>query len=192
MIALDNGDKLQGDTTTAEKVDYTIQGVVGTTLSQQANGQLANSKGDLYTSSADGTVVAGLTLVNTNTSAEAVNLYLLPSGGTARRIIPKDMSLGVGYSLIFDGNIIQVFNASGEILYNPAGLTSADSPQFTKLTTSGDIELGHASDTTIARMDAGRISVEGKALTRSAAQVISASNSYIKTQADLVCDGTDD
>ena len=66
------------------------------------------------------------------------------------------------------------------------GVGTGDSPQFASL------ELGHASDTTIARMDAGRISVEGKALTRSAAQVISASNSYIKTQADLVCDGTDD
>jgi len=150
MISLDNGDKLQGNTTTAEKVDYTIQGVVGTTLSQQANGQLPSSKGDLYTSSADGTVIAGLTLVNTNTSAEAGNLYLLPSGGTARRIIPKDLSLGVGYSLIFDGNVVQVINDEGEILH--------------------------------AISDTGR----------AAACVIAASNSYIKTQADLVCDGTDD
>ena len=150
MISLDNGDKIQGDTTTASKVDYTIQGVVGTTLTQQANGQLPSSIGDLYTSSADGTVVAGLTLVNTNTSAESVNLYLTPSGGTARRIIPKNLSLGVNYSLIFDGNIIQVLNDEGEVLY--------------------------------AISDTGR----------AAAQVIAANDSYIKFQADLVCDGTDD
>ena len=127
MISLDNGDKLQGYTTTASKVDYTIQGVVGTTLSQQANGQLPNSIGDLYTASADSTVVAGLTLVNTNTSAEAVNLYMTPSGGTARRIIPKDMSLGVGYSLIYDGNVMQVVNTDGEILYaiSDTGRTAA-------------------------------------------------------------------
>jgi len=152
MISLDNGDKIQGDTTTASKVDYTIQGVVGTTLTQQANGQLPSSIGDLYTSSADGTVVAGLTLVNTNTSAESVNLYLTPSGGTARRIIPKDLSLGVNYSLIFDGNIIQVLNDEGEVLY--------------------------------AISDTGR-----------AANYIVAANgapAHVKTQADYVCDGTDD
>jgi parallel beta-helix repeat protein len=186
MISLDNGDKIQGDTTTASKVDYTIQGVVGTTLTQQANGQLPNTIGDLYTSTVNGTVVAGLTLVNTNTTAENVNLYLLPSGGTARRIIPKDLSLGVNYSLIFDGNVIQVLNDKGEALYNIAGLTSSDSPQFTA------IELGHASDTTIARESAGTVSVEGVNIVRSVAYVVAASDSEIKTQADYVCDGTDD
>lgn len=115
MIALDNGDKIQGDTTTASKVDYIINGVVGTTITQQADGQLPSSIGDLYTSSADGTVVAGISLVNTNTSAEAVNLYLLPSGGTARRIIPKDLSLGVDYLLLTDGNRTIIMDDSGRI-----------------------------------------------------------------------------
>jgi len=67
-----------------------------------------------------------------------------------------------------------------------------DSPQFTKLTTTSDIELGNASDTTIHRESAGKVSIEGKILTRMAAQVVAASNSYITTQADLTCDGTDD
>ena len=115
MIALDNGDKIQGDTTTASKVDYIINGVVGTTITQQADGQLPNSIGDLYTSSANGTVVAGISLVNTNTSAEAVNLYVLPSGGTARRIIPKDLSLGVDYLLLTDGNRTIIMDDSGRI-----------------------------------------------------------------------------
>jgi len=80
MIALDNGDKIQGDTTTASKVDYTLSGIVSTDATQLADGQLPSSIGDLYISPANGTIVASITLVNTNTSAEAVNLYLLPSG----------------------------------------------------------------------------------------------------------------
>jgi hypothetical protein len=118
MLALDNGDKIQGDTTTASKVDYTIDGVVGTTtktVTQQADGQLPASKGDLYTSSSAQTVVASITLVNTNTTAESVNLYLLPSGGTARRLIPKDMALGVNYMMSFDGKRLVVMDDSGRI-----------------------------------------------------------------------------
>ena len=43
---------------------------------------------------------------------------------------------------------------------NITGLTTADSPQFT------GIELGHASDTTLARSSAGNISVEGNLIYR--------------------------
>jgi len=117
MLALDNGDKIQGDTSTASKVDYTINGVVGTTLTQLADGQLPSSIGDLYTASANGVGIASITLVNTNTSAETINLYLLPSGGTARRLIPKDLSLTAAYSLVFDGQKMQVFDTSGSIQY---------------------------------------------------------------------------
>ena len=188
MIALDNGDKIQGDTTTASKVDYTIDGVVGTTITQQANGQLPSSIGDLYASSADATVIASIRLVNTNTSAEAVNLYLTPSGGTARRIIPKDLSLGVDYSLVYDGKKIEVYNDSGELLYNVAGLTSADSPQF------AGIELGHATDTTLSRVSAGKVGVEGNVITRSNTYFVAANDApaSVKAQADATCDGTDD
>jgi hypothetical protein len=73
--------------------------------SQLANGQLANSIGDIYTSSSATTIVKSITLVNTNTITETVNLYVLKSGGTARRIIPKNTLLGVGHSLEYD-NVI--------------------------------------------------------------------------------------
>lgn len=116
MLALDNGDKIQGDTTTASKVDFTLHGFVGTVATQLADGQLANSIGDLYTAGAAGIGVSSIILVNTNSSAEAVNLYLTPSGGTARRIIPEDLSLAAGYSLVTDGMKFVVMNTSGEIL----------------------------------------------------------------------------
>jgi hypothetical protein len=42
--------------------------------------------------------------------------------------------------------------------------TSGDSPTFATITTTGSIELGNASDTTIARSGAGAITVEGVAV----------------------------
>ena len=121
MISLDDGDKIQGATTTASKVDYTIHGVVGTTITQLSDGQLPSSTGDLYTSGADATVVAGITLVNTNTSAEAINVYLTPNGGTARRILPMNLSLSAGYSCIYDGNTVAVYDTEGRVVHSTAG-----------------------------------------------------------------------
>jgi len=71
-----------------------------------ADGQLAIATGDLYTVPASTeTIIKTITLVNGHTSAVAVNLYILRSGGTARKIIPKDLSLGVGYLLAYDDEI---------------------------------------------------------------------------------------
>ena len=62
-----------------------------------ADGQLASSKGTIYTSPASTqTIVKTITLVNTNTTTESVNLYFKASGGTSRRICPKDMQLAAG------------------------------------------------------------------------------------------------
>ena len=40
--------------------------------------------------------------MNTNSTAETVNLYFKASGGTSRRIIPKDYSLVASAELIMD------------------------------------------------------------------------------------------
>ena len=119
MLVLETGDKIQGDAATAAEVDYTIHGLDNSALKQLADGQLANSIGDLFT--ADSTDVAStITLVNTG-SAQAVNLYFLASGGTARRLIPKDMSLGAGYSLHTDGKSFTVVDASGNVQTSGGG-----------------------------------------------------------------------
>ena len=115
MFVIENGDKIQGDASAATVVDYHISGLQGTTLKNLADGQLAATIGDLYTST--GTDVAKtIVLVNTDSSARTVNLYHTPSGGTARRIIPKDTSLGAGYSLRLEGNMMQVLDAQGAVL----------------------------------------------------------------------------
>jgi len=126
MIVLDSGDKIRGDAAAATVVDYTIYGLDNSVLKQLADGQLADSAGDLFTAdSLD--VVTTLVLVNTDSSARAVNLYMQPSGGTARRIIPKDMSLGAGYSLHWSGDKITVMNASGQtVITTSEGSTGVD------------------------------------------------------------------
>ena len=116
MLALDSGDKIRGDAAAATVVDYTLHGFVGSVATQLADGQLASTIGDLYTAGAAGIGVSSIVLVNTDTSARAVNLYLTPSGGTARRLIPKDLSLGIGYSLHTDGKSVRVMDASGNFV----------------------------------------------------------------------------
>lgn len=71
-----------------------------------ADGQLASSKGTIYTApTAKQAVIKRITLVNTHTSAETVNLYFKASGGTSRRIIPKDTSLAASNMLVMDDEI---------------------------------------------------------------------------------------
>ena len=76
------------------------------TIKSLANGQLAAAKATLYTVGADTqAIIKTITLVNTDTSARTVNLYICVSGGTSRRIISKDMTLGIKYWFIFDDEL---------------------------------------------------------------------------------------
>ena len=113
MIALNNGDKLQGICDADSVVDFVMSGVVGETVTQMANGQLASTLSDLYTAT-DSVVVSSVILVNTDTVDRTVNLYILPSGGTARRLIPKDLLLKAGFSLHFNGTRIVVIDTEGK------------------------------------------------------------------------------
>lgn len=78
------------------------------------DGQLPDAKGTLYTvPGATTCVIKLITLVNTNTTTEVVNLYVKPSGSSSRRIIPQNLNLSPDYSLIFDDG---VFLEAGDIL----------------------------------------------------------------------------
>jgi len=75
-------------------------------IKQLANGQLPSTVGDLYTVPAGTTaIIKSISLVNTNTSDETINLYVLKSGGTRRRIIPKNMTFYVQYMTVVDDEI---------------------------------------------------------------------------------------
>lgn len=69
-----------------------------------ADGQLPVTKTTLYTCPADTqTIIKTITLVNTDATARTVNLYI--NTGVSRRIIPKNMELGISYSFIFDDEL---------------------------------------------------------------------------------------
>jgi len=159
MISLDSGDKIQGDAATAAKVDYTISGLDANAIKQLADGQLADSIGDLYTAdSVD--VVATITLVNTHTSVLTCNLYLTPSGGTARRIIPKDYLVAAGASVHFDGKSIQLETAS-ESSADVAGPSSSTDNALARFSgTTGKIIQDYTSNPPTVS-DTGDVNIDG-------------------------------
>ena len=72
-----------------------------------ADGQLAAAKGTLYTTPASTqTIVRNITLINTDSSARTVNLYIKRDGTNSRRIIPNNLSLvASGGMCIYDSPI---------------------------------------------------------------------------------------
>jgi hypothetical protein len=119
MIALAINDKIQGDAAVAGKVDYSIFGLSNGVFAPLANGQLPDTSGDLLTAAVL-SVVATVTIVNTDEDAVAINLYY-KSSGAARRLIPEDLLLEAGYSLHTDGKTFCVISTSGQIQQAGAG-----------------------------------------------------------------------
>jgi len=118
MICLDNTDTLEGGASVNAVVDYTVHGLVGTTFTNIAQGQLSNTNPSvLYTAGAAISIVSVI-YVNTHSAAVTVDLYLDPANaGTPRRLIPKALTLGIGYSLHFDGQRCSILDASGAIIF---------------------------------------------------------------------------
>lgn len=75
------------------------------TIQLLGHGQLANSKTTIYTVPAStSTIVKTITLVNTNTTTENVNLYIYRATAS-RRIIPQNMNLVAGNLVIYDDEL---------------------------------------------------------------------------------------
>ena len=73
------------------------------TIKSLKDGQLPDAKATLYTvPAATQTVINRIRLVNTNSTAETINLYFKASGGTSRRIIPEDYSLAAKALFVMD------------------------------------------------------------------------------------------
>ena len=77
---------MQGNAAAATVVDYTVHGFKDNTPVLLANGQLAATTTDMLTAGAAEMVITSVILVNTDSSDRAVNLFILPDGGTARRM----------------------------------------------------------------------------------------------------------
>lgn len=115
MLVLANEDSLRGSASVDAVIDYSFHGLAAGALTLLADGQLTDGDAELYPATAI-VVVKSMVLVNTHSAAVTINLTILKSGSTARRLIPKDLSLGIGYSLYFDGAKLYVINATGGIL----------------------------------------------------------------------------
>ena len=76
------------------------------TLKTLADGQLGVAKATLYTCPASTqTIIKTMSFVNTHVAGITMNIYVKPSGGTSRRIMPKTMALSVNYLSIYDDEI---------------------------------------------------------------------------------------
>ena len=96
-----------------------------------------------------------------------------------------------------DNKVARYNGTTGDLVQESSSVLIDDDDNVSgvaKLTTTSDIELGHASDTTLHRESAGKVSVEGIVLTRATNYVVAANGApaHVKAQADYVCDGTDD
>ena len=121
MICLDNTDVIEGGASVDAVIDYQLHGLVGSTFTQLAAGVMNTTLTTvLYTAGAAISVVS-IILVNKHTSAVNVTLCLDPAnGGNPRYIIPKTISLGVGYLLTTDGVKFNVYNAEGALVISSA------------------------------------------------------------------------
>jgi hypothetical protein len=141
MIALNSSGKLRADASVADKVDYTIHGVTGDVITQLADGQLAAAEANIFQAVNDGTIVTTIIFVNTHTSAITCNLYLQLGGGVSRRIIPKDMAIGIGHVLTFDGVNLAVTNQQGNVVFYEEGDTAATPSGYAHLMRQADNTL---------------------------------------------------
>jgi len=117
MICLDITDTLEGGASVNAVVDYTVHGLVSGVFTNIAQGQLSNTDPSVLYTTAAAISIVSVVFVNTHTVPVTVNLYLDPANaGTPRRMIPKNLSLGIGYSMHFDGARCTILDASGGIV----------------------------------------------------------------------------
>lgn len=107
-IILNDGYLLEGDASVADKIDYTVSGLDGTTLKMLASGQLDDNKATLYTASGVD-IIRSITLFNTHNISVIVNLYI--NDGSSRQVVGAE--LGAGYHAQFDGDKLTVEDENG-------------------------------------------------------------------------------
>lgn len=116
MLVLDNTDVIEGGGSANSVLDFAIFGMVGSTPTVLADGQLTTTLTTaLYTAGA-ATAIISIIVVNTDSVARTVDLFIdSADAGNPRRLIPKALSLGVGYSMHYDGQRLTVLDTVGRI-----------------------------------------------------------------------------
>lgn len=106
---------------------------------------------------------------DTFTGLSAYGVYIPAASASGSGTIGNMFGIYIGTQTIGTTNY-SIYSAGGNNVFvgginsTPIGSTTADTGRFSTLTTTANIELGHASDTTLARVSAGLISVEGVAI----------------------------
>lgn len=85
-----------------------------------AAGQLPNSKTTLYTVPAATSALLTITLVATGAASRTMNIYLKRSGGSSRRLLPKDVTMDVGTACYLDHEGRPFALATGDIIEGDA------------------------------------------------------------------------
>uniref|UniRef100_A0A6M3KPE4 Uncharacterized protein n=1 Tax=viral metagenome TaxID=1070528 RepID=A0A6M3KPE4_9ZZZZ len=118
MLIINNTDVIEGGASVASVVDYTISGFTsGTTPINLATGVLSTTLTTVLVTASAVTCVVGIILVNTHSAAVEVTLRIDPANGAAPRyVIPKAISLGIGYRLATDGVKFTVTDTNGAIV----------------------------------------------------------------------------
>ena len=150
MIILESGDRIRGDASVSAVVDFTVYGLDNRVLKHLADGQLTDTGTDLYTAdSAD--VIISMVFANNDTDNREINLYHIPSGGQARRLVPRNFRIGAGYTAYCDGSGVSL---SGPV--KTEGSPTSETEGGTGLTayTIGDV-LYASAENTLAKLGIG-------------------------------------
>ncbi len=89
-----------------------------------ADGQLAATKGTLYTSSVK-TIIKSINVYNTAVTSETVNIYVKRSGGTSRQLFRAVLAQDEYAWVLSEGETL-VLSASDEIEGDSTNATSVD------------------------------------------------------------------
>ena len=113
MLNIDATDNLEAIASVTNVIDFTCSIVDGTTVGS-SEGKVTDANTTIWTATAV-TRVLSLTFVNTHSAAVTLTLNKDPGNvGTLYKLF--SISLGIGYSLVFDGARFAVFDASGVLM----------------------------------------------------------------------------
>ena len=119
MFVLGITDTLEAIASVADKVSYNVSYVDGTTV-ETTQGLVGSGQTTLHTAAAT-TRVLSVSMSNTHTSAITVTLSKDPTNAGTLYHYFETISLGVKYTLVFDGQRLTVMDASGAILSSFSG-----------------------------------------------------------------------
>jgi len=176
------------DATTADIADSTNKRYV-------TDAQLVVIGNTSGTNTGDQTTVTGSAgSVKSNTTTGVMQVTG-PTTGTTRVMTIPDANATLLYSggalgTPASGTVTNLTGTASININGTVGATTATTGKFTTVETTGNIELGHASDTTIARVSAGVVSIEGSNIIKASNKLSDLSATTSAELAGVISDET--